>query len=553
MHPRLPWLVLIGAFSGVACSSGSGGGGSAVDPLDFTLRLRPLTPLNQPDLFDDVDSYTVTVDRGGADVEVYELGGAAADGTVTTPEVAALEGAAVGIYGYDAGGLLVAYGRSSSWTLPSDADDDVPVLVGRVGAVGRLTDLPGDTELLAGGLVPDGAGRFLSFGGDERGVDGTDDATDSVLRLDIGRPNTNLSFVRIDDLPEYETVNDTTAEGLAGHSTTLLAGNHDFQGWVLIAGGAQGMTGSSTVTDQVVLYDPTDEDTVVLGSEGSLPDGVYHHTADEFGSGYVAIIGGGVGRASSQPVEDRSFSFAQTAAVFEPRSKVSESVLTGPENGPLFLHDAATVDNQFVLACGGLDVYDNGARWEASSRCDRLDDSFVLEALDDPAHDLPIPLIHHDMTALPDGRVLLTGGFTTEGVVGDGGTVTASDDIWAYTHEIGWEYVGALVVARGEHAVSVLQDGTVLIVGGSISIDSPLWDADEPTGCIERVDPGELGNASIVGECDEDGIDGELSTGVILPMVASDPDYGTLIVGGADGDNDATGQVAWFVGGIIEP
>lgn len=229
MHPRLPCLVWLGACAGVACSSGSGGGGGAVDPLDFTLRLRPLTPLNQPDLFDDVDSYTVTVERGPSQVEVYELGSAAGDGTVTTPELAALEGAAIGVYGYGAGGELVAHGRSSAWTLPSDDDDDVPILVGRVGSVGRLTDLPGDTELVAGGLVSDGAGRFLTFGGDERGVDGTDDATSSILRLDVGRPNTNLSFVRVADLPEYPTVNDSTADGLAGHTTTRLTGNHDFQ------------------------------------------------------------------------------------------------------------------------------------------------------------------------------------------------------------------------------------------------------------------------------------------------------------------------------------
>lgn len=554
MSPKLPSLVLFAACFSVGCSSSSGGGGGvAIGPLDFTLRLRPLTPLNQPDVFDDVDSYTVTVDRGGDDVEVYDLGSASGDGSVTTPELAALEGAAVGVYGYGAGGELVAYGRSSAWTLPSDADDDVPILIGRVGAMGRLTDLPGDTELVGGGLVSDGTGRFLTFGGDERGTDGTDHATSSILRMDIGRPNTNLSFVRIDDLPEYETVNDTTAEGLAGHTTTRLAGNHDFQGWVLIAGGAQGMVGSSTVTDQVLLFDPVDEDTIALGSAPEEWEGTYHHTADEFGSGYVALLGGGSGRSNSQPVSDRTISFARAAAVFEPRAKAIEGVLTGPDNGPLFLHDAATVDNQFVLSCGGLDVTGGGSRWTASTQCDTLDDSFVLTRVDDPNHDLPLPLIHHDMTALPDGRVLLTGGFTTEGEVGDGGTVTASDDIWAYSAEKGWEYVGALNVARGQHRVSVLQDGTVLVVGGSISIAGPLWDAEDPTGCIEIINPSALGNAKIVGECDDDGLDGELSTGVFETMVGSDPDYGTLIVGGADSSGDSTGQVAWYVGGIVEP
>jgi hypothetical protein len=158
------------------------------------------------------------------------------------------------------------------------------------------------------------------------------------------------------------------------------------------------------------------------------------------------------------------------------------------------------------------------------------------------------------MTALPDGRVLLTGGFTTDGQVGDGGTVTASDDIWAYASDKGWEYVGALNVARGQHSVSVLPDGTVLVVGGSTSISGPLWDADTPTGCLEVIDPSALGNATLVGDCEGDGVDAdELSTPVILPMVATDADYGTLIVGGADDGNDAVGQVAWYLGGIPEP
>lgn len=553
MHHRLPWLVLLGA-----CSSSTGSGGGTADPLDFTLRLRPLTPLNQADLFDDVDSYTVTVDRGAGDVEVYELGGTASDGTVTTPEVAQLDGAAVGIYGYDAGGELIAYGRSADWTLPSDDDPDVAVLVGRVGAVGRLTDLPSDGgadgEVVAGTLTSDSRGGFMLLGGDERGTDGTDDATDDVLRLNIGRPNTRLSFVRSTRIPDGTSVNDGLVEGLAGHTATVLTGNHDDQGLVLVAGGAQGMTGSSTVTDRVLLWDMDNGDFVALGDEGRLPEGVYHHTADEFGAGFVALLGGAVGRSNSQPVEDRSFSFAQSAAVYEPRSKRMHTVPTGPSNGPMFLHDAAAVDGEFVLMCGGLVAYDNGARWEASMQCDIVTDTYEMHEVEDPAHDLPLPLLHHDMTALPDGRVLLTGGFTTDGQVGDGGTVSASDDIWAYSSDKGWEYIGALNVARGEHTVSVLADGTVLVVGGSTSIDGPLWDADAPTGCLELIDPSTLGNATLVGDCDGSAFSAdELSTPVILPMVASDPDYGTLIVGGADDGNDAVGQVAWYLGGIVEP
>ena len=70
---RPTWSLPLLAF---ACAPGSG-----EDPLDFTLRLRPVTPLNQSDLFDDVDRFTITVERGGGSVEVYELGVPGSDGT----------------------------------------------------------------------------------------------------------------------------------------------------------------------------------------------------------------------------------------------------------------------------------------------------------------------------------------------------------------------------------------------------------------------------------------------------------------------------------------
>ena len=542
---RPTWSLPLLAF---ACAPGSG-----EDPLDFTLRLRPVTPLNQSDLFDDVDRFTITVERGGGSVEVYELGGPGSDGTVTTPEIAALEGAAVGIYGYDAGDSWIAYGRSSAWTLPSDDDDDVAVLMGRVGALGRLTDLPGDLSVVGGQLVADGRGGFISIGGDEQGLQSADNGLSDLLRLDMGRPNTSLSFVRTGDLPAQDTVNGETVSGLAGHTVTRLTAAHQFQDWLLVAGGSQGLNGSSTVTDQMLLWDPVADETVSLGSDGKLPEGVYHHTADEFGAGFVAIIGGAVGRSATDVVPDRRYQPSQSAAVFEPRSKATERVDTGSENGNLLFHDSATLNETRVMTCGGIRWYSGGDEWEAVSNCSILDDSFVLERVEE--HDLVGgPLIHHDMTALPDGRILLTGGFTTEGRVGAGGTVRASPDMWTFHEARGWEYLGALNVPRGHHRVSVLPDGTVLVVGGTTSVEHWAWRSNTPTGCIERVDPSQLGNASLVGDCDGASVAAdELATAVVMPMVATDPDHGTLIVGGANQERDAVGQVAWFVGGVEEP
>jgi hypothetical protein len=225
----------------------------------------------------------------------------------------------------------------------------------------------------------------------------------------------------------------------------------------------------------------------------------------------------------------------QTAALFKPTSTSTVEILTGPQNGPLLMHDAGTVDGEFVLVCGGLNIEGAQGEFSASDRCDIVDDSAVLTPLTDASSMLPLPLMLHDMTSLPDGRVLLTGGYTTVGVVGEGGTFAASDQVWAYSSVSGWERVGSLQIARGLHGVAVLPNGDVLIVGGSTDSRSPL-----------------TGEGALVGAC-EDGIDGPLSIPVAMPMLATDADHGVLIVGGLDDGNDSVNQVALFVGGVPEP
>jgi hypothetical protein len=540
--------MLLGFVAGCTGTSAVGD-----DPIDFNLQLRPLTPLNQSNLFDNVVQLKLAIDRGADGLEVHDLGAVSAGGSVETPEIAALDGSAVNIYGYDADGVMVAYGRSSAWTLPEDGDDkDVNVLMSRVGAIGSLTELPGNEDGLVGGqLVATGEGRFALIGGDPDDSTGTDDAVSDILRFDVGRPNRNLSFVRLNTLPNPTSVNDTESPGYAGHTATRLTGAHSSNNLVLVAGGGGGMLGSSTVTDQVGLWNPDTELFVKLGDGGELPDGVFHHTADEFGSGYVALLGGGVGRSSGDPVEDGTIAPRQTAALFKPTSTSTDEIITGPTNSPLLMHDAATLDGATVLVCGGLNIEGSQGEFSASDRCDMVDEDAILEALTGSSDLLPLPLLLHDMTALPDGRVLLTGGYTTSGVVGEGGTFSASDEVWAYSSVSGWQRIGSLQVARGLHGVAVLPDGNVLIVGGSTDAASPLWSGEGATGCAEILDP-IGGESTLIGTCTDD-IDGPLSVPVAMPMLAVDPDHGVLIVGGLDDRDNATNQVALFVGGIPEP
>ena len=169
---------------------------------------------------------------------------------------------------------------------------------GSGGGGGRLTDHPGDLSVVGGQLVADGRGGFISIGGDEQGLQSADNGLSDLLRLDMGRPNTSLSFVRTGDLPAQDTVNGETVSGLAGHTVTRLTAAHQFQDWLLVAGGSRGLNGSSTVTDRASVGSRRRRDGQPR-RRWKLPEGVYHHTADEFGAGFMAIIGGAVGHGAT--------------------------------------------------------------------------------------------------------------------------------------------------------------------------------------------------------------------------------------------------------------
>ena len=67
---------------------------------------------------------------------------------------------------------------------------------------------------------------------------------------------------------------------------------------------------------------------------------------------------------------------------------------------------------------------------------------------------------HHTATLLPDGRVLVTGGY-------DGGaSVFASAEI--YDPALGtWSLTGSMSTACYEHRATLLADGRVLVTGGA--------------------------------------------------------------------------------------
>ncbi len=115
-------------------------------------------------------------------------------------------------------------------------------------------------------------------------------------------------------------------------------------------------------------------------------------------------------------------------------------------------HQATLLDNGQVLITGGC----------AGRGCDRILDS--VELYDPEARSftsvapMTIPRASHAAVALPDGRVLVSGGWT-------GQRVTASAEIYDPRADR-WTVVGDMTQARASHIAVPLGSGKVLMVGG---------------------------------------------------------------------------------------
>jgi N-acetylneuraminic acid mutarotase len=94
------------------------------------------------------------------------------------------------------------------------------------------------------------------------------------------------------------------------------------------------------------------------------------------------------------------------------------------------------------------------------------------------------PRSHHTSTALPDGRVLLVGGY------GSSDALIPMRSVELFDPSTGtWSVGASLHVPRARHAAALLADGRVVVLGGFL---------DGPLGSVEIYDP--LANQWTLGE-----------------------------------------------------
>jgi Galactose oxidase, central domain len=239
------------------------------------------------------------------------------------------------------------------------------------------------------------------------------------------------------------------AVGRTNHTASLLA-----DGRVLVIGGATNV-GSGTATTTVTLasteiYDPGTETFAPAGNMASPRAG---HTATMLPSGKVLITGG----QNDQTAQ-------ATAEVFDPQT--NSFTVTGSMVAPRIGHTATLLINGKVLVVGGATgktlypgVLSPAAAPQTTAELyDPLTGRFVATAR------MAYGRIAHTATVLPNGTVLISGGFNDYSPSAGYESYNSAE---TYDPALG-SFINTAPMSTGRfwHTATLLPNGAVLITGG---------------------------------------------------------------------------------------
>lgn len=232
----------------------------------------------------------------------------------------------------------------------------------------------------------------------------------------------------------------------ARHTATLLS-----NGKVLVVGGED--NGGLNVAE---LYNPI---TGMWSSTGTLNGYRESQTATLLQNGKV-LVAGGVDCTSGPQVCGQ----LSSAELYDPETGLWSS--TGSLNTARNSHTATLLPNGKVMVAGGI-IDSEGTVSKSAELYDPGTGTWTITG------NLNTPRVSHTETLLHNGQVLVSGGFSTfDPFVSGGGTPTAE----VYDSATGfWNTTGSMSSPRGFHTSTLLQDGRVLVAGGSVD---PCFDVD---------------------------------------------------------------------------
>ena len=510
----------------MACTEGGGPLGRNISNYDVTLLVRH--PKNQSPL-EGVDTLELVLDHAEGDPEIFELN------NVDSPQIdglGELEGTRVVLRGYS-GDVLVAYGSTTPLSAHRESVEQT-LLVAEVDQMAWLEPAASGRGL--GALVADGQGSFWLFGGESKnpgafGQGWSSETHNTIWRLDVAPPD-SLAFVDTGAtlLDFVGAADGQTHSGRMGHTGTLLTGNVNDAGLILLAGGAAEGTQWDTATYHAFLFDPTTGDSISLGAD-PMRSARFQHTAVEHVSGDVFLMGGW-GRAASGnlDISDSWEIYRRSSRSFE----IGDGKVAGGPYGA-----AASVGSEGVLHCGGINVVSGNL--QGGDECNLLQPSGSNEPLESPGNQR---VSHHAMASLGSGRVLLTGGIDAD--VEQYAEVDALADAWIFdVADKSWTAVGDMNVARANHTMVSLPDGRVLVLGGATKthVQSSQGAA---LACVEIFDPA-TDTFEMLEGCTPESTSSTLPSQVMWPMAAVDEDYGVVIAGGfGDDEKGDTNTSLWL-------
>ena len=247
------------------------------------------------------------------------------------------------------------------------------------------------------------------------------------------------------------------------HTATLL-----LDGRVLITGGNDAKEHSVALAE---LYDPK---TGTFSPTGSMTTARGFHNAIRLPDGRVVIAGGGSAGWTGGH-------FVASAEIYDPAT--GKFTPTGPMTVERALHTTTLLADGRVLVTGGFNNEDDGSTSLASAELyDPKSGTFS------PTGSMVDGRTFDAATLLADGRVLITGG-----VRNGWDYVNLLDSAEMYDPKTGtFTTIGPMSGTRVSHTATLLPDGRVLIAGGyNGSVDDNSAELYDPTtGTFALIGPG---------------------------------------------------------------